>query len=358
MRERVAVVSDAVEFAGAERYLVVLAEELRERCELVGFIPTAAPEETERKLVATGMAVSRIEGLTRIPRARPVLALARALRDARPGVVHVNLTDQGDGLGPLAAAVVARAPTVAVLHNVIPGRAAVRERVSRAALRRPCAVVAVSEVVARYVRSAGVSADVIENGLPPVTAAADARGILGLPPHGIVVGGVGRLHRQKGWDVLARAAAIVRARRADARFVVLGEGAERASLAESPHLELLGYREDAAALGAAFDILVVPSRYEAFGLVALEAMQLGVPVVAANVGGLPRVVGDAGVLVPPEDPAALGAALLRLIDDPALRQELGSRGSRRARAEFGSVRMAAETLYVYERVQRRRGAGT
>lgn len=355
MKLRVALVCDAHEFAGAEHYAAVLADELRADVELVAVIPGPAPDEMEARFTAAGARVRRVPGLSRIPTRRSVEALRRVLRDEDPALVHVNMTDQGDALGPLLAARLARRPAVGVLHNVIPDRAAWREAVSRVALRLPARVIAVSEPVGSYARRGGVGVTVVQNGLPQVRALDDARARLGLDAGAFVVGGIGRLHDQKAWDVLMEAAADVRAARPDIRFVVLGEGPERAALerhAAAEHVTLAGYVQDASSYAGAFDVLAVPSRYEAFGLVALEAMQLSVPVVAAAVGGLPDVVGDAGLLVPPEDPAALAGAILRLAREPDLRRELGRRGTIRARERFGSDRMARETLDVYEGVLR------
>jgi glycosyltransferase involved in cell wall biosynthesis len=81
----------------------------------------------------------------------------------------------------------------------------------------------------------------------------------------------------------------------------------------------------------------------------VEAMLAGVPVVASRVGGLPEVVGDAGVLVPPDDPETLADALISLAERPDLRADLGLRGAERARARFGHERMSEETLTVWRR---------
>mgnify|MGYP000549758417 CR=1 FL=1 len=94
------------------------------------------------------------------------------------------------------------------------------------------------------------------------------------------------------------------------------------------------------------EVLVFPSLYEGFGLPPLEAMACGTPVIAANVSSIPEVVGDAGLLVDPNDAAALAAALARLLNDAALRQDLRCRGLARA-AEFSWHRAARETLAVY-----------
>jgi glycosyltransferase involved in cell wall biosynthesis len=99
---------------------------------------------------------------------------------------------------------------------------------------------------------------------------------------------------------------------------------------------------DVAAWLRRADVLVHPVRWEGFGLAVLEAMLAGVPVVASNVSSLPELLGDAGLLVPPDDPGALAAAVARV---PA---DLGERGRARAKAEFSVAQMAERTLAVYE----------
>ena len=101
-------------------------------------------------------------------------------------------------------------------------------------------------------------------------------------------------------------------------------------------------REDLLARYAASDLVVVPSRYESFGLTALEAMIFAKPCVASDAGGLGEVVshGETGLLVPPGDPAALAAALLRLVGDAALRMTMGTAGRRRYEAGFTAAEMA------------------
>jgi len=103
------------------------------------------------------------------------------------------------------------------------------------------------------------------------------------------------------------------------------------------------------------DVAVIPSVYEGFGLPAGEAMACGVPVVATTGGALPEVVGDAGVLVEPEDAGAIAEALLALAEDPEQRRRLGARGRERIVAEFDWDRAARETVDVYRSVIDRRG---
>ncbi len=274
----------------------------------------------------------------------------RALRALDPHLVHINLNDQGDGLGPLIAARVARKRTVATLHLVIPGRKGWRERISARALRSPETVIAVSRFVEDYARGAGANSLTVMNGLDSPEYEAEPRALLGLAPGETVVGGIGRLHDQKGWDVFCAAAALVREDYPETVFVVVGDGPDRVQLERmgaASGVRFLGYRESASALIRAFDVVVAPSRYEAFGLVAIESMLAGVPIVATSVGGLPEVVADCGRLVAPERPDLLASAIIELLDDPAMRTAYTKRATARARSIFSPKRMAADTNRVY-----------
>jgi glycosyltransferase involved in cell wall biosynthesis len=349
----VALVSDTGEFAGAELYVSVLAESLRERCRFIAFLGDNAADETRARLREAGADVRIIDGLRRRPAPVPVARLVRELRAARPALVHVNLSDQGDGLAALAAGLAASRPLLATLHLVLPNRAGFREFVSERALRRFELVIGVSHAVGRYLGTAGIAAVVVRNGLPPTPPAPDARSVLELDGTRLAIGGVGRLHEQKGWDVLCRAASLVRRERPEALFTVIGAGIERENLSEleeCAEVRFVGYRERAAALIPAFDILAVPSRYEGLGLTPLEALYQGVPVVASNIDGLAEVLGDCALLVPPDDPKALAKAILRLAGDADLRADLAERGRRRARELFSADRMADQTYLVYQAV--------
>ena len=346
----VALVSNTGEFAGAELYLVTLVEQLSDRVRFVALLGDHAAAETRARLAEAGAEVRTIEGLRRRPTLRAVRGLARALRGLRPVVTHVNLAYQADGLTALAAGLLGRGPMIATLHLVVPGRARWRERLAARALRRFRCAIAVSEAVARYLESQGVAATLVLNGLPPTEPDPDARATLGLDREQLVVGGVGRLHEQKGWDVLCRAAPIVRRELPDAVFAIVGDGPELETLAAIPEcseVRFVGYRPRAAALIPAFDVLAVPSRYEGLGLVPLEALFHGVPIVATSIEGLSEVLGDCAVLVPPDDPEALAAGIVRAASDPELRAELAARGRERADRLFTAERMAEETLAAY-----------
>jgi glycosyltransferase involved in cell wall biosynthesis len=117
---------------------------------------------------------------------------------------------------------------------------------------------------------------------------------------------------------------------------------------------------DLPLLYSAASLLVYPSLHEGFGLVPLEAMACGTPVVATSAGALPEVmgVGGGGVLVPPDDPDALAKAVASLLEQPETRQRLGARARPRIVASYSWPRVAGRTAQVYrEVVEERRAAG-
>ena len=116
----------------------------------------------------------------------------------------------------------------------------------------------------------------------------------------------------------------------------------------SDEVRFVGYAQDASSLLGAFDLLVMPSRYEGLGLVAIEGMLCGIPIVASRVDGLVEVIGDTGRLVPPEAPDLLADAIIDLASDRGRREDLAARAAERARRLFHRDRMAEQTAAVYE----------
>lgn len=180
----------------------------------------------------------------------------------------------------------------------------------------------------------------------PTAARAVLRERLGVAAGALLVLGVGRLAPVKGFDVLAAAAPLVARELPAATFRIAGEGPERARIA--PEL-LLGDREDVADLLEAADIFVQPSRSEVLSNALLEAMLAGKACVATDVGGTGEVVkeGETGLLVRPESPEALAAAITRLARDEALRARLGAAARGLVERERGLEAMARahEALY-------------
>jgi glycosyltransferase involved in cell wall biosynthesis len=176
----------------------------------------------------------------------------------------------------------------------------------------------------------------------------------------VLFGVFGRLQRWKGQDVFVEAAAEVARRCPQARFAVVGgaeigvetefvAGLDRrvAELNLRGRFVFTGFRKDVARLMAGCDVVCHTSRVpEPFGLVVIEAMMLGRPVIATRGGGPSEIIdSDAtGVLVQPDSPPALAAAMISLVDDAERRRSLGANGAARVRAHFTIDRMATELL--------------
>lgn len=355
-RRHVALISDSAGVGGAEIYATVLAEALRDRYRFTAMTPDLGPGTESRRLFAeSGIETRTVHGLSRRPSPMVLHRLGSQLRAVDPDLVHVNLSDQGAGTTVLLAALRFRRPTVATLHLLVPDLSVWRERLAASIMKRLGAVIAVSGPIAAWLKGKGATASLVPNGLPEPQLVPGAREALDVRAGNFAVGGIGRLHGQKGWDLFCDAAALVRARLPRTDFVVIGEGEERDRLASREScgaVRFLGYRSRASSLLGAFDLLAIPSRYEGLPLTAVEAMLSGLPVVAARVGGLPEAIGDTGVLVPPEDAEALAQAIISLAEDPGRRAKLGERARLRARKRFGIQRMAAETESIYESVLR------
>ncbi|MCL6640199.1 MAG: glycosyltransferase family 4 protein [Candidatus Rokubacteria bacterium] len=195
---------------------------------------------------------------------------------------------------------------------------------------------------------------------------AAARAALALPADAFVVTGVGRLVRVKGFDVLLASLPRLVAAVPQALVVLVSDGPERRALAEQA--AALGVADRVRFAGpvgepgrlaghlAAADVCVAPSRNEGMGRALVEAMALGVPVVASAVGGIPAVVGDdeVGRLVPPDDAPALAAALVALAEDPARRAKLGEAARVRAR-RFSTAVAEARMAALYAELLRAKG---
>jgi glycosyltransferase involved in cell wall biosynthesis len=260
-----------------------------------------------------------------------------------------------------------RVPQVTVVHDLIPlafPRDYPRQqfyfrRLVPAILRESRAVIAVSEATRREVIAAyGLSPErvrAIPNGydpaeFAPVGPATDDGGV----PYVLYVG---NLLPHKNLPRLIEAVARA-ARHSPVRLVIAGSGtpgrlAELRKLAEKAgsRLELMPYVSQQAlpALYRGASLVAMPSLAEGFGLPALEAMACGTPVVVGKTSAIPEVVGNAGLLVDPEDTGAISGAILRLLTQDSLRKELTARGLARA-AGFSWERTAGRMLTVLDEV--------
>lgn len=185
-----------------------------------------------------------------------------------------------------------------------------------------------------------------------------ARDELGIDPDAVLVGTVANYNMKKDYPTLLHAFRHVASRFPSARFCAIGQGpleneilALRRQLDLEGVMELPGYRVDAVRLMAAFDVFVLASRVEGLPVVLMEALALGLPVVATAVGGVPEAVraGVEGVLVPPGRPGQMGAAIGELVTDPDRRAALGRAATRRGE-EFDIASAVERIESIYRQV--------
>ena len=310
-----------------------------------------------------GATVHYIDGFEAIGKARYVVHARRVralIDDLQPDLLHaLHLTSYGflaglSGFQPSIVSVwgtdVLEAPTLSPLHGWI----------TRHALARAGAITATGRKLAEATvpyAPAGAKIHVIPYGVDldvfcPVPRAATAR---------VTVGAVARLSPEKGLDHLLRAVARLRDEGVDLDLVLAGEGPSRGALerltdelALRDRVEFAGEvaHSDVPAILQRFDIFAMPSTWEGFGVSAIEASAMDLPIVASNIHGIPDVVldGETGLLVPPADIGLLADALRRLAGDAGLRARMGAAGRAFVSREYRWQDNAALMESLYEKM--------
>jgi glycosyltransferase involved in cell wall biosynthesis len=299
-------------------------------------------------------------GARRIVSPRGLLRLVSLARQHRPAILHAE--DRDAALLCAAAAKLAKAPLVITRHVLDEPAAGRRGRWKRsllgAVLRRADRVVAVSDAVARRlhlddrVDTERISTvyNSLDPDLFPQLSPSEARTRLGWPQQPTVVL-VAALRPGKGHEVALDAMRLLRNDHPDARLVFVGDGELRARLESSAEgaVDFVGDRSDVPLVLAAADVVVLPSDGEALPTVLIEAALAGRATVATAVGGIPEVVveGVTGLIVPPQDPAALSAAIAQLLSDQTMSTRFGGEARRRAVELFSPQRQIAALVDLY-----------
>jgi glycosyltransferase involved in cell wall biosynthesis len=326
----VAWVIDSATYGGAEQCVRQLVRGLPGLTRTV-VCTEPVPDRLVRALAGAGAAVRRV------PKEPRRVAAAVAGAD----LAHVNMTDPAT-CGPVLAGVVATGvPTVADVHMT----GTVRAGLARAYHSCGAVLVRSAEVGRLLTAAYGLAPVVVRNGVPVGPAAPP--GPAGGP---LRVRAVGRLTAQKGFDLLIEATRRLGAGGIPVRVAIAGEGRDRAALAGLARglpVRLAGQLEDVPAFLAGADVFCLPSRAEALPLALLEAVVAGLPCVAADVGDIAAELGDLVVLVPPDDPATLTAALAGLAADPAARLRLGAHAREAGLARFDERDTIATVAAVY-----------
>jgi glycosyltransferase involved in cell wall biosynthesis len=211
------------------------------------------------------------------------------------------------------------------------------------------AFVAVSKAVATKIGRAHVTV---------VYPGTESEGAIAQPEPGLI-GAAGRLVPIKRFDLLLQAVAALKDELPSLRIELAGDGSESATLramAEklgiAKRVTFLGWRDDVRYIMARWNLFVLPSEREAFGIAALDAMSCGVPVVGTRVGGIPELVEDGrtGILVEPGNLPALAAAIRELLTNDPRRNEMRAQSRSRATQVFPALRTARELRTIYDRL--------
>lgn len=322
---------------GIRRHVAHLATTLRAR----GWPVVVAGPAGVMDSVGSQGAIVDVPARFSLPTLRDAARARRDLRRVCAGAALIHA--HGLKAGWLASTLRHRPPLVVTIHNVVldeaAGRqAAVLRRLEKGLRSRVDRVIAVSEAIGTQVRAApGTAAvDVIPPSGPrpsPERTRAETRTALGIGDEPKLVLAVARLHPQKDIPTLLRALAALRD--ANVRGLVIGEGPDRTALLELRSqlgldgvVDFLAATDNAADQMAAADVLVISSIWESGPLVAVEALQLGLPLVSTPVGFVPKLVvhGESALLVPVGDHAAMAQAVARVLFDGELARTLAVNG--------------------------------
>jgi glycosyltransferase involved in cell wall biosynthesis len=337
---------------------------------MVCCIHEAGPIGEEIRKTGTPVAVLGLNPGIRRP--RDVGGIRRYLRETQPQIVHTFLLTAS--LYGRLAAILERVPIVIGTEvNMYADKKAHHAMAERLLMRGTDRVIASAEAVRefyiRQVHADPAKVDVIYNAVDfsqaqPAHSRTATRASLGVPADALVCGVIARLTEQKGhrflFDAMAGTPAL-----ANVHLIVIGGGERRAALAGqvdalglSSRVHFLGPRRDLGDLLGAMDVFVMPSLWEGLPLSLVLAMGASLPVVATDVAGIPEVVDDGrtGLLVPPGDSAALGAALARAAADSTLRERLGREARASVLPRFGVDRYVTSVTDLYDRLLRENAA--
>jgi L-malate glycosyltransferase len=285
-----------------------------------------------------------------------ILALRRRAAQA-PACAFVLHDPHAVSAGLVANRLGRGRPLVAVRRVDFPLRGTL-SRTKYAACDR---VIVVSRAIGSVMEAGGIAPERLElvyEGVPdrrPVPGGREALAALGVPDGALVIGNAAALTGHKDHATLVDAMAILRERQPRAWLVIAGEGelrgaleAQARALGVADRVVFAGFRRDLDRLLPACEVFCLSSRLEGLGTSVLDAMALGVPVVATAAGGIPEAVldGATGRTVPPRDPRALADALAEALSDEPRRRAWGEAGRRRFLECFTNERMVDETLRV------------
>ena len=361
----------ATRISGAERHILMLLPGLRQQGVDARLLLLVEPDKPMDDMVAlaeqSGVPVERMQ-IHRDLSPLLINRLRKYLKSQQPDVVHTHLI-HADTHGIIAAKLAGIPTIITGRHNDDSFRTQGNIRfLNRILWRLTTGGIAISRAIERFMieveNAPTEKLRVVEYGLTYETATPEQiedarqrlRHELQLPPEAVILGMAARLVEQKGIPYALDAFAKVYRDYPQAYLVIAGDGELRAQLTDQAselgirgRTLFLGWRADMIDVMAAYDVFVLPSLWEGFGLVLLEAMSRRLPIIASRVSAIPEVVADAetGLLVPARDVDGLAHAMRTLLSDRVLRRHMGMVGEDRLETHFGHARMASATIQVY-----------
>ncbi len=351
----------SIEPGGAEHHLLSLAKAQVEQGDQV---TVAYLKESFRNLRSqlneAGISVVSL-GLTWYGQIAPIKALRTLIQQREPDLIHAHLPP-----AELYArlALIGRSKKAFVISKHNDERFApvpLPNRLASWVAGRAEKVICISKAVEKYWLDASViskkQSELVYYGMEPAQNpdGSQFRGHLGVRSEAVLFGFVGRLVPQKAVENLIAAFASLKA--PNAHLAIVGDGPLEKKLREKvialgvgEKVSFTGYRDDIPTVMAGIDVLVLGSNYEGFGLVLLEAMNAGKPILATRVSAIPEVVEDetTGILVPPRDPQKMMEGMSRMMCKKT-RQEMGNAALALFDGSFGIDRMVEQTQQVYDR---------
>ena len=358
-------IDTAAAWRGGQNQVLLTVLGLRERGERAMLV--AHPDGELRKRVE--------EGLELVPLApgheldlKAAWKLARVVRRVMPDLVHAH-DPHGVAMASMALSMLTTGPSPRLVAARRVDFHLKRNSFSKWKYRQVDLFIASSEAIRRILMRDGIPGeeivtvhegiDVERIGRLPTV---NLREAFFLPHNAPIVGNVAALVPHKGQRHLINAIPLVLREEPDARFVIFGEGPLRSQLEhqiKSLHLEkhvvLPGFRDDVLSCIKGFDLFVMSSETEGLGTSLLDAMAAGKPTIGTDVGGIPEAIDDrvSGLVVPPNDPASLARAIVKLLKDEALAKRMGQAGLARARKLFSVDHMIEGTIEAYRKICRK-----
>jgi len=371
---RIAHIIKVTRISGAERHLLFLLGGLRARgldARLIILVERDRPMDAmvaaaeQRDIPIMSLPIGPDYDLPLIWRLR------RALRQIKPDIVHTHLI-HADLFGYFAAKLAGVSVVVSSRHLDDAFRYRSRwRRINRRMWRMIDAGIAISAAMKQFAleieEAPADKVSVVLYGMEyrwlsdnDINASRkQLRAELNLETDAQLLGMACRLVEQKGVPYTLEALRRIRSDFPRAHLVIAGDGEKAGELRRlasmlgiADRVSWLGWRGDAADLMAAFDVFLLPSLHEGFGLVLLEAMSRRLPIVASRVGAIPEIVidGETGILVEPRNVDELAKAISRLLKDRALRKYMGLLGAARLEEHFSIEHMVDGTIAVYQKV--------